>query len=161
MLCLVAQSCLTLCDPMDCSPPGSSVHGILQARTLEWVAPRGVRPRLEGKPRTLLSSRVATRVSWSPLSGLKGVQPPLPFGERTWDCSPGHAGKDGPHLAMTEGSCGFSRPATRETWVQSLGQEDPLEKEMATHSSSVAWRIPWTEEPGGLQSMVLQRVGHD
>ena len=45
--------------------------------------------------------------------------------------------------------------------VQSLGQEDPLEKEMATHSSTLAWRIPWTEEPGGLQSMGLQRVGHD
>ena len=45
--------------------------------------------------------------------------------------------------------------------VQSLGQEDPLEKEMAAHSSVVAWRIPWTEEPGGLQSMGLQRVGQD
>ena len=43
-------------------------------------------------------------------------------------------------------------PAMRETWIQSLGQEDPLEKEMATHSSILAWRIPWTEEPGGLQS---------
>ena len=49
----------------------------------------------------------------------------------------------------------------RETQVQSLGQEDPLEKEMATHSSILAWRIPWTEEPGGLQSMGSQRVGHD
>ena len=45
----------------------------------------------------------------------------------------------------------------QETWVQSLGQEDPLEKEMATHSSILAWRIPRTEEPGGLQSMGLQR----
>ena len=45
-------------------------------------------------------------------------------------------------------------PAVRETWVQSLGREDPLEKEMATHSSILAWRIPWTEEPGGLQSTV-------
>ena len=45
-------------------------------------------------------------------------------------------------------------PAMRETWVRSLGQEDPLEKEMATHSSILAWRIPWTEELGGLQSMV-------
>ena len=44
-------------------------------------------------------------------------------------------------------------PGMRETWVQSLGWEDPLEKEMATHSSILAWRIPWTEEPGGLQSM--------
>ena len=46
-------------------------------------------------------------------------------------------------------------PAMRETWVQSLGQEDPLEKEVATHSSTLAWKIPWMEEPGG------QRVGHD
>ena len=44
-------------------------------------------------------------------------------------------------------------PAMRETWVQSLGWEDPLEKEMATHSSILAWKIPWTKEPGGLQSM--------
>ena len=48
-----------------------------------------------------------------------------------------------------------------ETWVQSLGQEDLLEKEMATHSSILAWKIPWTVEPGRLQSMGSQRVGHD
>ena len=48
-----------------------------------------------------------------------------------------------------------------ETWVRSLGQEDPLEKEMVTHSSILAWRIPWMEEPGGLQSMGSQRVRHD
>ena len=52
-------------------------------------------------------------------------------------------------------------PAVRETWVRSLGWEDPLEKEMATHSSTLAWKIPWTEEPGGLQSMGSQRVVHD
>ena len=52
-------------------------------------------------------------------------------------------------------------PAIRETCVRSLGQEDPLEKEMATHSSILAWKIPWVEEPSGLQSMGLQRVGHD
>ena len=50
---------------------------------------------------------------------------------------------------------------TREMWVRSLGQEDPLEKEMAIYSSILAWKIPWTEEPGGLQSMGSQRVGHD
>ena len=49
----------------------------------------------------------------------------------------------------------------QETWVQVLGQEDSLEKEMAIHSSILAWKIPWTEDPGGLQSMGLQRVGHD
>ena len=54
-----------------------------------------------------------------------------------------------------------SLPAIPETQAQSLGQEDPLEKEMATHSSILAWRIPWTEEPGGLQSMGSQTVGHD
>ena len=52
-------------------------------------------------------------------------------------------------------------PAIWETQVQSLGWEDPLEKAMATHSSILAWKIPWTEESGGLQSMALQRVGHD
>ena len=55
-------------------------------------------------------------------------------------------------------------PATQEmqdTWVQSLSQEDPLEEGMATHPSIIAWRIPWTEEPGGLQSMESQRVRHD
>ena len=51
--------------------------------------------------------------------------------------------------------------ATRETWVQSLGQEDTLEKETPTHSSILAWRGPWTEKPGGLQSMGSQRNGHD
>ena len=51
--------------------------------------------------------------------------------------------------------------ATWETWVQSLVQEDPLEKGMGTHSSILAWKIPWTEEPGGLQSMESQRVGQD
>ena len=52
-------------------------------------------------------------------------------------------------------------PAMLQTWVQSLSQEDPLEEGMATHSSILVWRIPWTEEPGGLQSMGLQKVRHD
>ena len=51
-------------------------------------------------------------------------------------------------------------PAMQETWVPSLGWEDPLGKEMGTHSSILAWKIPWTEEPGRLQSMGSQRVGH-
>ena len=49
---------------------------------------------------------------------------------------------------------------TQETWIRSLGQEDPLEEEMATHSNILTWEIPWTEEPGRLQSMRLQRVRH-
>ena len=97
----VAQSCPTLSNPMGCSPPGSSIHGIFQATVLciKWA------------------SLVAQTVK---------------------------------HL-----------PATQETWVQSLGQEDLLEKEMATHSSTLAWKIPWMEEPGRLQSLGSQRVGHD
>ena len=50
---------------------------------------------------------------------------------------------------------------TQEMWVRSLGQQNPLEEKMATHSSILAWKIPWTEEPDELQSMGLQRVGHD
>ena len=52
-------------------------------------------------------------------------------------------------------------PTMQETWVRSLGQEDYLEMAMATHSSTLAWKIPWTEDPGRLQSMGSQRVGHD
>ena len=52
-------------------------------------------------------------------------------------------------------------PLMQETWVRSLGGEDPLEKEMATHSSILGWETPWMEKPGGLQSMESQRVGHD
>ena len=60
-------------------------------------------------------------------------------------------------MAQTENNL----PAMQETWVQSLGQEDLLEKEMATHSSILAWKIPQREKPGGLQSMGSQRVGQD
>ena len=76
-----AQNILELRHPWGFSP---------EARRGSQGASRAAPGRLEGKPRTPLSSRVATRGSWSPLSGLKGVQPPLPFGERTRDCSPGH-----------------------------------------------------------------------
>ena len=64
-------------------------------------------------------------------------------------------------LAQTVAQTVKNRPAMQETQVQSLGREDPLEKGMATHCSILAWRIPWTEESGGLQSMGSQRVSHD
>ena len=63
--------------------------------------------------------------------------------------------------ASLEAQMAMNLPVMRETQVQSLGQEDPLEEGMATYSSVLAWRIPWTEEPGGLQSMGSQRVRHD
>ena len=65
---------------------------------------------------------------------------------------PGGASGEGPTCQMQE---------MYEIWVRSLSREDPLEEGMATHSGILAWRIPWTEEPGGLQSMGSQRVGHD
>jgi len=72
------------------------------------------------------------------------------------------------HISVHPVPCGASLvaqmvkslPAMQEIWVQSLGQEDPLEKVVATHSCTLAWKSPWTDEPGGLQSMGLQRVGH-
>ena len=64
-------------------------------------------------------------------------------------------------VGFSGGSVVKNLPAMKETWVQPLGQEDPLEKGMATHPSILAWRIPWTEEPGRLQSMGSQRVRHD
>ena len=65
------------------------------------------------------------------------------------------------YFGFPGGSDGKESPAMQQTWIPSLGWEGSLEKEMATHSSILAWRIPWTEEPGGLQSKGLQRVRHD
>ena len=70
----------------------------------------------------------------------------------------------GPRKGFPNGSAVKNPPVMQETWemwVPSLGREDPLEEEMAAHSSNVAWKIPWTEEPGGLQSMGSQRVRYD
>ena len=66
-----------------------------------------------------------------------------------------------PHQASLVAQRVKRLPAMRETWVRSPGWEDPLEKEMETHSSILAWRIPWMEEPGGLQSTGSQRIRHD
>ena len=69
-----------------------------------------------------------------------------------------------PYFGFPGGSAVKNLPVVQElqeTWVRSLGQEDPLEEGMATHSSIIIWRIPWTEEPGGVQFMESQKVGHD
>jgi len=66
-----------------------------------------------------------------------------------------------PQWASLVSQAAKNLPAVQEIWVRPLGGEDPLEKGMATHSSILAWEILWTEEPGGLQSMGLQRVGHN
>ena len=125
-----------LCHPMDCSPPGSSVCGIPQARILEWVA----MPSSKGSS----WPRDRTSILMSP-KFLSPLQPLL------WNLC----------LYIHLPIWWLLHECLRESWVPSLGQEDPLEKEMATYSSILAWRIPWTEKPGGLQSMGWQRVGHD
>ena len=66
-----------------------------------------------------------------------------------------------PSMGFLKGSVVKNLPAMQESWIQFQGQEEPLEKGMATHSNILAWRIPWTEEPGGLWSMRLQRDRHD
>ena len=82
-----------------------------------------------------------------------------------WVCPPSCFSREScilDHLGASLGAQMVKKlPAMWETWVQSLGQEDPLEKGMAPHSSILAWRIPWTEESGRLQSMGSQKVGHD
>ena len=113
------QLCPALCDPMDCGPPGSSVHmkclgnvetGHCKVQNIEsFYSFKAVLCNV-----TSLEAQIVKRL-----------------------------------------------PAMQETGVQSLGREAPLEKEMATHSSTLAWKIPWTEEPGRLQSMGSQRVGHN
>ena len=128
----VAQLCLTFCDPMDCSLPGSSVHEIFQARVLEWGAVSFSRRSSQPRDRTWVScivGRCFTICANFPVSLVAQMVKHL---STMW-----------------------------ETQVRSLGGEDLLEKEMATHSGILAWRIPWTEEPGRLQSMGLQRVRHN
>ena len=133
-VCMCARSLLNLCNPMDFSPPGASVPGILQARTLEWVPfplPRDL-PNPGIEPTFLMSPALAGGFFTN---------------STTWEGFPGDLVKN--------------QPALQETWAQSLGQEDPLEKGMVTLSSILAWRIQWTEEPGGLQPMGLQRAGQE
>ena len=109
---------------------------------------------LTAKQRTRLSSRVATHISWSPLSGLKGVNPPLQFGERTRDCSPGHAGKEGPHLEMTGASRGFSRAAA-PVWGFSRGTTGSSGS-LSCGNREV--RSPWAGQ-GGARHCSQVRVG--
>ena len=117
----VAQSCPTLSDPMDCSPPGSSVHEFPGKST--GVGCHFLLQSTHDTPKLVIFFVKIGGFPW-------------------W-------------LSGKEYAC------MQETQVQSLGQEDPLEEEMATHSSILAWEIPWTEEPGRLQTMGSQRVGHN
>ena len=129
------QSCPTLCDPIDGSPPSSTVPEIFQAGTLEWVAiffsnawgSHNKRTDWENEQQGICLT-------------LLGIQ--LLSLER---------------LSLVAQMV-KNLPAVQEMWVWSLRWEDPLEKRMATHSSILVWRIPWTEDPIGLQSMGLSRT---
>ena len=139
------QSCPTLCDPTDGSPPGSPIPGILQARTLEWVA-------------VSFSSAWKWKVKVKSLSRVQllGPQPRL---LRPLDLQPINSS-----VCFPGGSAVKNLPTMQELqeWqVRSLGQKDPLEEGLATHSSILAWKIPRTEEPGGLQSIGSERVRND
>ena len=154
----VAQLCPTLCHPMDCSTPGLPVHHQLPEFTqtyVHWVGD-GIQPshplsspffsRLQS---FLTSGSFQMSQFFASVGQSIGVSPLLSLGtpKSLRGLSRKLSGKE---------SC-----AMKATWVQFLGWEDRLEKEMATHSNILAWRILWTEEPGGLQSMGSQRVGHD
>ena len=153
---------------MDCSPPGPSLHGI--PRQEYWsglpfpsageLPHSGIRPtfpalagrffitELSGKPKHWGHGSEETN------NGISFCRQTVHVIIRKLSCQcdfPGSA-------SAKESACQSRR---HETWIRSLGREEPLEKEMATHSNILAWKLPWTEEPGGLQSMGSQRVGHN
>ena len=138
MLAKLLQLCLTLYHPMDHSLLGSV--SLTFSRQEYWSGlPRA-------PPGAVPNPRLLHLLHWQ-----AGSLPQAPFGKplyRIW-------------VASLVAQLVKNLPAVQETWIWSLGWEDPLENEMATHSSILAWKIPWTEEPGRLQSMGSQRVGHD
>ena len=157
MKVLVAQSYPTLCDPMDCT-----VHGILQARILAWFPfpfPEDL-PNQGSKPRfpTLQADSLPSEPPGKPLKQAK-IRLNSALSIILFD-----------FMVVYDKNLGFPGGASdkepackcrRQMWIRSLGQEDPLEEGMATHSSILAWRIHWTEALGRLQSIGSQRVGHN
>ena len=140
--------------PGICSPPGSSFHGTLQARILEWVA--------VPSPGDLPDPGIEPR---SPAFQADSL-PSEPPGKYLFEANFFFYGSEINNFVQIKMASPVAQkvknlPAMQETGVQSLGQEDILKKEMETHSSILAWKIPWTEEPDRLQSMGSQRVGHD
>ena len=170
VLCWVAPSCLTL-GPCGLSPPGSSVHGVLQARTLRCPPP-GALPdpglELASLPSPAFCGRFfTTSATWEAHS-----MTDLFFSDAEKVFILGQTSSDRESLSLRSRRgiiqwlaqglriC-LLMQETEEMRVRFPGWEDPMEEKMATRSSILAWKIPWTEEPGGLQSMGLQRLGHD
>ena len=136
----ITQLCPTLCTPMD-----YTVHGILQARILELVAFPFCRGFSQPRDQTQVSG-IACRffTSWATREALVSI---------VYICTS--------QCASLVVQMVKNLSAMQETQVPSVGQEDSLEKGMATHCRILAWRIPWTEEPGGLQSVESQTTGQD
>ena len=160
---------------MDCSLPGSSVHGIFQARILQWVAISFSRGSSRPRDWTWVSCTAGRLFTEPPGKSSLLISKNTHFSDIIintlfflwlWFAlflCPFFTFKFYIYIYL---KCKTSLvaqtvkclPTMQETWVRSLGREDPLQKEMATHSSTLAWKIPWMEEPGRLQSMGLQRV---
>ena len=132
----VAQSCLTLSNPMDCSLLGSCIHGIFQARVLEWGAIAFSDNYDDSRYFICFEFLIYAKILAVPYFFFN-------------------------FLFYTGAQMVKNLSAMWGTLIQSLGWKDPLEKGIATHSNILAWRFPWTEEPGGLQSLKSQRVRHD
>ena len=159
----VTQLFPTLCNPMDCTLPSSSIHGILQARILEWDLPNpGIEPRspelladsLPSEPLRLLYLFIYKR--WIVNLVLFDFHQ---LKKKTQLATSNYSLPSNSYILMymmgfPGGSVG-KESACNVRWAGSLGQEDPLEEEMATHSSVLAWNIPWTEELDRVQSTGL------
>ena len=171
---LVVQSCLTLCDPMDCSQPGSFVHGILQTRTLEGVAIPFSRGSSRDRTPVCLQCRQILYI-WARREAHPKKSKSRTQWFRWWriclQCRrpqfnswvrkiPWRRDKLLTSVFLGFPGCSDSKQSARN--VGDLGSipGSPGE-ENGIHSSILAWRIPWTEEPSGLQSMGLQRVRHN
>ena len=165
---------------MDCSMPGFPVHHQLLGLTqtyIHWVGdttqpshplsspslPTFNLPQHQGLSQWVSSSQVQSLGQEDPLEKGMATLSSILAWRTPWTMEPGKLQSNGlqrvGHSWMTNTTQTMKNlPAMQETWVWSLGWEDPLEQEMATHSSILAWRIPWTEEPSSLQSTGSQRV---
>ena len=143
------QTCLTLCNPMDCSLPGSPVHGILQARILEWLAMLSFR----GSSQPRYQTHISCLLHWQ-----TGSLPLTPPGKPS---STLMAFFPTPRVAMSLAKT-FLFPVSLEARISiSRSLISKMEKAMAPHSSTLSWRIPGMGEPSWLPSMGSHRVGHD